>query len=95
VLDTSDLPGGVVNIVTGKRDELAEILAGHDEVAGLWYVGGAEGSAMVERTSATNLKRTWVNNGLSREWFDPKQGEGPIFLRHATQVKNIWIPYGE
>ena len=95
VLDTSDLPGGVVNIVTGKRDELTEVLAGHDEVAGLWYVGGAEGSAMVERTSATNLKRTWVNNGLAREWFDPKQAEGPNFLRRATQVKNIWIPYGE
>ena len=92
VLDTSDVPAGVVNIVTGARDELAKTLAEHDEVAALWYHGSEEGSAMVEKASAGNLKSTWVNNGLAQDWTT---AEGPEYLRRATQVKNIWIPYGE
>ena len=95
VLDTSDVPGGVVNIVTGERDALARVLAEHDEVDAMWYVGPAAGSAMVERASVGNLKRTWVNHGRRLDWFDPSQAEGPRFLRRATQVKNIWVPYGE
>jgi aldehyde dehydrogenase (NAD+) len=92
VLDTSDVPAGTINIVTGARDELAKTLAEHDEVAALWYHGSAEGSAMVEKASAGNLKTTWVNNGLGTDWYDPHADE---YLRRATQVKNIWIPYGE
>jgi aldehyde dehydrogenase (NAD+) len=95
VLDTSDLPGGVVNIVTGPRDELTAVLAAHDDVDGLWYFGTAEGSTEVERLSAGNMKRTWVNYGRGRDWYDAKQGAGEEFLEHATQVKNIWVPYGE
>ncbi|GBD32620.1 Putative aldehyde dehydrogenase AldA [bacterium HR33] len=95
VLDTSDVPGGVVNIVTGVRDELAEVLAAHDDVDAMWYFGSQEGSAMVERLSAGNMKRTWVNYGRAWNWEDEKQGQGAEFLRRATQVKNIWIPYGE
>nr|MCU0619314.1 aldehyde dehydrogenase family protein [Gemmatimonadaceae bacterium]MCU0627373.1 aldehyde dehydrogenase family protein [Gemmatimonadaceae bacterium] len=95
VLDTSDVPGGVVNIVTGPRDELAKTLAQHDEVGAMWYVGGDTGIAMVERESAGNMKRTWCEAAGTRDWFSPVQGEGREFLRHATQVKNIWIPYGE
>ena len=93
VLDTSDVPGGVVNIVTGDRDELAKTLAEHDDVAALWYFGGA-GTAMVEKASAGNLKPTWCGNGTRRNWLDRTQGQGPEYLRRATQVKNIWIPYG-
>jgi aldehyde dehydrogenase (NAD+) len=95
VLDTSDVPGGVINIVTGTRDELTETLAAHDDVDGVWYFGSREGSGMVERLSAGNMKRTWVSYGEARYWMDPAQGEGQEFLRHATQVKNIWVPYGE
>ncbi|MHA1563714.1 MAG: aldehyde dehydrogenase family protein, partial [Alphaproteobacteria bacterium] len=95
VLETSDLPGGVVNIVTGERDDLAKVLADHDGVEGLWYVGPKAGSAMVQKHSVGNLKQTWVNDGKRRDWFDPRQGEGRDYLRHATQVKNIWVPYGE
>ena len=95
VLDTSDVPGGVVNIVTGKRDELAQTLAAHDDVDSMWYFGGAEGSEMVERLSAGTMKRTWVGYGRRRDWLDPEQGEGAEFLREATHVKNIWVPYGE
>jgi aldehyde dehydrogenase (NAD+) len=95
VLDTSDVPDGVVNIITGARDELAKTIAEHDEVAAVWYHGSAEGSAMVEKSSAGNLKPTWVSDGLATDWFSTKQGEGREYLRRATQVKNIWIPYGE
>lgn len=95
VLETSDLPGGVINIVTGMSDELAEVLAAHDDVDGMWYFGSAEGSAAVERLSVGNMKRTWVDYGQSREWTDARHGEGEEFLREATHVKNIWIPYGE
>jgi aldehyde dehydrogenase (NAD+) len=92
VLDTSDVPAGVLNIVTGPRDALVETLAGHYDVDGLWYFGGsAEGEAMVERLSAGNMKRTWVLR--ERDWMDP-DAEGPAFLRRASQVKNIWVPYG-
>ncbi len=95
VLDTSDLPGGVVNIVTGPRDTLAEVLAGHDRVDALWYAGHERGCRMVEELSVGNMKRTWTADGRKRDWTDPRQGEGREFLRHAVQVKNIWVPYGE
>ncbi|MFP3945180.1 MAG: aldehyde dehydrogenase family protein, partial [Alphaproteobacteria bacterium] len=95
VLETSDVPAGVVNIVTGERDALAGVLADHDQVEGIWYFGGAQGSREVERRSAGNLKRTWVNYGRGRDWTSPEHGEGRRFLRQACQVKNIWLPYGE
>jgi aldehyde dehydrogenase (NAD+) len=94
VLDTSDVPGGVVNIVTGARDPLAVLLAEHDGVDAIWYAGPAAGVAAVERASAGNVKQTWIIDD-GRDWRDPTFGEGRVFLRHATQVKNIWIPYGE
>jgi aldehyde dehydrogenase (NAD+) len=95
VLDTSDVPGGVVNIVTGMPGELAPVLAAHDDVDGLWYWGTREGSAEIERLAAGNMKRTWVDYGRGRDWGDPLRGEGEEFLEQATQVKNIWVPYGE
>ena len=94
VLETSDLPGGVVNIVTGAKDALARVLAEHDDVEAMWYFGGAAGVKMVEEASAVNMKRTWAT-GSVRDWFDSRHAEGREFLREATQVKNIWVPYGE
>jgi aldehyde dehydrogenase (NAD+) len=94
VFDTSDVPDGVVNIVTGERDTLIKTLADHDEVAALWYFGSRAGSTLVEKASAGNLKSTWVNYGRAREWHEA-EGQGRGFLQRATQVKNIWVPYGE
>jgi aldehyde dehydrogenase (NAD+) len=94
VLDTSDVPGGVINIVTGERDVLAKTLAEHDEVAALWYFGSKEGSAMVEKASAGNLKATWVSNGRLPNWNNTSEAQGRDYLRRAVQVKNIWVPYG-
>jgi aldehyde dehydrogenase (NAD+) len=95
VLETSDLPDGVINIVTGDPRELGRILAAHDDVDGLWYFGDEETGAEVERLSAGNMKRTWVEEPGSRDWASARLGAGEEFLEQATQVKNIWIPYGE
>ena len=95
VLDTSDLPGGALNIVTGSASELARTLASHADVDAVWrHDGNAEGCAEVERLSADSLKRTWTGGGKGRDWFDAKQAAGRAVLQHATQVKNVWIPYG-
>ncbi|MBF6613565.1 MAG: aldehyde dehydrogenase family protein [Chloroflexi bacterium] len=95
VLETSDVLAGVVNIVTGPKETLAKVLAEHDNMDSIWYFGTADGSKTVEYASAGNMKRTWVNYGHSRDWLSKEQGEGREFLREATQVKNIWTPYGE
>ena len=94
VLEASDVPAGVINIVTGDKDALAKVLAEHDDVDVVWYFGNQAAGAEVERASAGNMKRTWVE-WHPRDWNDNRQGEGREFLRGATQVKNIWIPYGE
>jgi aldehyde dehydrogenase (NAD+) len=95
VLDTSDLPAGVVNIVTGDQEVLGEVLARHLDIEGMWYWGSRRGSRLVEEEAAASMKRTWVNYGLHHDWTDDEQGQGEAFLRHATEIKNIWIPYGE
>ncbi|ATG41121.1 aldehyde dehydrogenase family protein [Phaeobacter piscinae] len=92
VLDTSDLPGGVVNILTGRHSELAEPLAAHLNVDAVWSFSSSDLSSMIEAASAGNLKRTWVNNGRALDW---SADHSRRFLEAATEVKNIWIPYGE
>ncbi|MBY0555924.1 MAG: aldehyde dehydrogenase family protein [Burkholderiaceae bacterium] len=95
VFDTSDLPAGVVNIITGSADELARTLATHGEIDAVWrHDGSAAGCAEVERLSASTLKRTWVGGGKGRDWYSTAQSGGRAVLAHASQVKNIWIPYG-
>ncbi|MGJ8627031.1 MAG: aldehyde dehydrogenase family protein [Sulfitobacter sp.] len=94
VLETSDVPAGVVNILTGPQSDLAEAMARHMDVDTVWSFGAAELSKIVEHGAAGNLKRTWVNNGYARDWMS-HAGEGRAFLQAATEVKNIWVPYGE
>lgn len=91
VFDTSDLPGGVVNIVTGGRDDLAQVLAAHDEVAAMWYAGDSAGLTAVEQAAGGNLKPVW--SPANRDWTGD-QAQGETFLHHATQLKTIWLPYG-
>jgi aldehyde dehydrogenase (NAD+) len=89
ILETSDVPAGVVNIVTGSHAELAPTLAKHLDIDAVWSFSSADLSAQIEKASAGNLKRTWVNNGQA---LSPTTKE---YLAAATEVKNIWIPYGE
>ena len=100
VFDTSDLPGGVVNLVAGKPLELGKTLAEHDDVDAVWSFRDEAAATMVKAASIGNLKQTWTvsvsGKGIRAvDWFDPAEGEGRWYLRHATQVKNVWVPYGE
>ena len=179
VLETSDLPAGVINIVTGEADAMAKTLSEHQHVDAVWYHGasggllwlgmvtlhcsrnqflpppsllrsppacsplayptplhpspspstpthpsppaptptptptltptptptplhpiavagrrGAVGSMHVEKLSAGNMKRTFVSHGTDRDWAADEQGAGAELLREATEVKNIWVPFG-
>ena len=94
VFDTSDIPAGVINIVIGERNELADTMAKHDDIAAMWYFGCANGSQIVEQGAAGNLKATWVNNGKLRDWYDDEQGAGEEFLFRSVRFKNIWTPFG-
>ena len=95
LFDTSDLPGGVVNIVTGYVSQLLKTIAEHDDVDAIWCYGDEATVASAKAMSVGNLKQVWTNEGRIIDWFDPKIAEGRWFLEHATQVKNIWVPYGE
>jgi aldehyde dehydrogenase (NAD+) len=95
LFDTSDLPGGAVNIVTGYVSQLLKTLAEHDDVDALWCFSDETSAAAAKSFSVGNLKQVFTNEGRAIDWFDVKQGEGRWFLQHAVQVKNIWVPYGE
>ena len=94
ILETSDLPAGVVNILTGTHSDLAGPIASHLNLDAVWSFSSSNLSAQIEAASAGNLKRTWVNNQLACDWFGPA-AEGRQFLAAATEVKTIWVPYGE
>ena len=95
VFDTSDLPGGVVNMVTGRPAELLKTLAEHDDVDAIWSFTDEASAAAAKTLSIGNLKQVFTNEGRAIDWFDAKQGEGRWFLDHAVHIKNIWVPYGE
>ena len=95
VFETSDLPGGVVNIVSGQSSELLKVLAEHNDVDAIWTFTGEANAVIAKASSAGNLKQVFSDEGRAIDWFNVEQGEGRWFLQHATQVKNIWVPYGE
>jgi len=82
VLDTSDVPAGVVNIVTGEANVLSKTVAEHDAVDAVWYVGDTEGAAQVEALSAGNLKATWTS-AAATDWADG------YFARRRLQVTTL------
>jgi aldehyde dehydrogenase (NAD+) len=95
LFDSSDLPAGAVNIVTGHQSQLLKTLAEHDDVDAIWCFGDETSAFAAKSFSIGNLKQVFTNEGRVIDWYDPKQAEGRWFLRHATQVKNVWVPYGE
>jgi aldehyde dehydrogenase (NAD+) len=95
LFDTSDLPGGALNLVTGYASQLLKTLAEHDDVDAIWCFRDAPSAASAKAMSIGNLKQVFTNEGRAIDWFNPKLAEGRWFLEHATQVKNIWVPYGE
>ena len=95
LFDTSDLPGGVLNIITGRAAELTKVLAEHDDVDAIWCFSDESAAAQVKALSVGNLKQVFTNEGRAIDWFNNDHAEGRWFLQHAVQVKNIWVPYGE
>ena len=95
VFETSDLPGGAVNIVTGRCSELMKVLAEHADVDAVWCFADQASSAAVKALSIGNLKQVFTSEGRAIDWFSVDQGEGRWFLHHAVQIKNVWVPYGE
>jgi aldehyde dehydrogenase (NAD+) len=85
VLETSDVPAGVVNILTGDHAALAPDLAKHMDIDALWSFSPQDLAQPIEAHSATNLKRTWITQSPTIK----------ASLHAATEVKNVWIPYGE
>ena len=92
VLETSDVPAGVVNIVTGAQAELAPVLAAHDAVAALWVFADPATCAAAERASTGNLKPVWAET-RARDWAGD-EGRAAAFRESAVQVKTVWLPYG-
>jgi aldehyde dehydrogenase (NAD+) len=95
IFETSDLPDGVVNMVTGRAHELLKTLAEHDDVDAIWCFTDEAGAAAAKSLSVGNLKQVFTNEGRVIDWFRTEQAEGRWYLDHAVQVKNIWVPYGE
>tara|TARA_B100001769_G_scaffold265694_1_gene251203 strand:+ start:46 stop:681 length:636 start_codon:yes stop_codon:yes gene_type:complete len=95
VIDTSDVPGGVVNIISGSPGELGKVLSEHSGVDAIWHFGSKRFFAEVESLSISNLKQTYVSDGESMDWSNTQSPALKELLRRSVQVKNIWIPYGE
>jgi aldehyde dehydrogenase (NAD+) len=95
VFETSDLPGGVINIVPGRTSELLKTLAEHDDLDAIWCYGDESLCSTAKALSIGNLKQVWTNEGRQIDFFEKRQGEGRWYLERAYQVKNIWVPYGE
>lgn len=94
VLQNSDVPPGVVNILTAKDPEaITKILAEHEDVDSVWFFGSAEGIKKIEAASISNVKRTWTSNDKEMNWLE-SESRSLKFLNEATQVKAIWVPYG-
>jgi len=94
VMETSDVPAGVINIVTGDSPSLSKVLAEHDGVDALWFAGPADWCREMEKSSIGNLKQVWTTRGLAFDWADKQVMESDYFLQRSTQIKNIWVPYG-
>lgn len=93
VLNTSDVPGGVVNIITGKREELVEHLAGHMDVNALCYTDAlpAEMVTNIDELAAENIKR--ILKQRVDDWY-ADDAENPYFITQFQETKTTWHPVG-
>jgi hypothetical protein len=94
ILATSDLPGGVVNILTGKRAELIPHIASHMDVNAI--VDGTslpECQAALQAGTAINLKRYFSHSFAIKDWFTAK-AEDPYWIIDTVEFKTAWHPIG-
>jgi hypothetical protein len=95
IIETSDAPAGLVNIVTGSSLTLVKLLAEHDDGDSIWAFGSSELSEMAERFSIGNRKRSFVNDEIETDGNNVAVAECPLWLNDKVDTKNIWIRYGE
>ncbi len=95
IFDTSDVPSAAINIVTGKHEELIKTLSEHNSVDGIWNFGDPKYESDIDIASISNLKQIWSINGNNINWINYHSSFNKLLLRKSSQVKNIWIPYGE
>jgi acyl-CoA reductase-like NAD-dependent aldehyde dehydrogenase len=92
VLATSDLPGGVVNVLTGRTAELAPVLAAHRDVEAIDLVGAPEGlTAQLEQAAADNVKRVLRRERAEPDWSAEPTPERMLFF---VETKTVWHPLG-
>lgn len=92
VLHASDVPGGVVNILTGLRSELTEQFASHMDVnAIVWCDGGRKVATAIQELAAENVKR--VIGRVRRDW-SKQDAQNPYLIRDTQEVKTTWHPIG-
>ena len=94
VLETSDVPSGTLNVLSGLHGEMLPTLAAHDDVDQLWDFVADRLSGDAERASAGNLKRVWVDREGAIDWLGLSSRSSDLLLRNGTRVKNVWVPYG-
>ncbi len=96
LLETSDVPAGYINILTTKQNSLNKILAEHENIDGIWYFSENNNERLkVVQSTTSNLKRSWCPQSKNLDWSSKEEYFLEEFLYQGTQVKNIWIPYGE
>jgi len=92
-LATSDIPAGVVNILTGLRGELGPVLAKHMDVNAIAFVDGPL-TTELQREASDNVKRTHVIHRQKRdEWFSPA-AQSLDDIAAYSEIKTIWHPAG-
>ena len=90
VIHSSDMPGGVVNILTGKISELAAGFVDHMDVnATLYCENDSTIQKMMKEKSATNLKRIFFHNKVN--WYS-EEGQSPYFIMDTQEIKTTWHP---
>ncbi|MDC3206540.1 aldehyde dehydrogenase family protein [Pelagibacteraceae bacterium] len=96
LLETSDVPAGYINIITTKQNSLNKILSEHENIDGIWLFSENNNERLkVIQSTTSNLKRTWCPQSKNLDWSSKDEDFLEEFLYQSTQVKNIWIPYGE
>jgi len=92
VLHSSDVPGGVINIMSGRRSELIEQFSSHMDVNAIIYCGVDSGHAsMIEKNTALNVKR--AVNYADQNWINP-DAQGPYHIMKSQEIKTSWHPIG-
>ena len=92
VLHSSDVPGGVINIMSGRRSELIEQFSSHMDVNAIIYCGVDSGHAsMIEKNTALNVKR--AVNYADQNWIN-SNAQGPYHIMNSQEIKTTWHPIG-